>query len=608
MKNPYSHDVASQQDNGKANSSVIKKEIIKRSETSLEPNVDENDGGSKLENLLLDRRALFEISYRFFYPDVADAITLNQFESAAHHFDLYGAAEERLSPGKIDRIFDGFDQKWYRENYGVQDGDMIALFIHFLIGSKNSAHSPNCDFDEEYFLLENADMSIFHSGYVTFVCSDDKGALKVMSVRDADRLRMRAKSYADMIKIEKFLPGLTNPGALENIESFRNKIFPLFSLSIGKKEKRLNILVPNLAPEIFFGGYGALFQFCAWLKKNGTNFRFIITEQNFRKGAFQIVDSFYGMQPVYDVLKSAEIQFLSDEIEIGINEDVMCYSMWAAHIGKKIADRSGGKLFYFIQEYEHSFHTYGSAAFLGSSSLAFPHIPIFNSPELARYFEENKLGVFSGSSTPAKNIDFFVFRHVIPCLKLPNVDELNARTKRKLLFYARPERHAERNLFEVGILALEQCIRRGVFGDEWEFHGVGSLGSHFELELFAGRRIHCIPKAPLGQYYDYLSSFDIGLSFIYAPHPGVVHFEMAAAGLVTVTNTFQNRTKEHLADISNNLIGAELDLESIIEAISLARERVELAQARISAAKLSLPTSWPDSFNEMSNFIRLVKE
>ena len=48
---------------------------------------------------------------------------------------------------------------------------------------------------------------------------------------------------------------------------------------------------------------------------------------------------------------------------------------------------------------------------------------------------------------------------------------------------------------------------------------------------------------------------------MYTPHPSLVPIEMASAGMLVVTNTFDNKTAEALAAISPNLIPAEPGME-----------------------------------------------
>ena len=63
-----------------------------------------------------------------------------------------------------------------------------------------------------------------------------------------------------------------------------------------------------------------------------------------------------------------------------------------------------------------------------------------------------------------------------------------------------------------------------------------------------------------------LRDHDVGLALMYTPHPSLVPIEMASAGMMTVTNSFENKTAEAMAAISPNLIAAEPSLDGIVAA------------------------------------------
>ena len=60
-----------------------------------------------------------------------------------------------------------------------------------------------------------------------------------------------------------------------------------------------------------------------------------------------------------------------------------------------------------------------------------------------------------------------------------------------------------------------------------------------------------------------LRDHDVGLALMYTPHPSLVPIEMASAGMLTVTNSFENKTAEAMAAISPNLITAEPSIEGV---------------------------------------------
>src|SRR5215213_9618675 len=122
-------------------------------------------------------------------------------------------------------------------------------------------------------------------------------------------------------------------------------------------------------------------------------------------------------------------------------------------------------------------------------------------------------------------------------------------------------------MFELGVLALSRALERGAFADGWSLHGIGTVRAGRRLDLGGGALLELLPRAPQTAYGQLLRGHDVGLALMYTPHPSLVPMEMASAGLLTVTNTFENKTAEALHAISGNLIAAEPGLEAVATAL-----------------------------------------
>jgi hypothetical protein len=73
---------------------------------------------------------------------------------------------------------------------------------------------------------------------------------------------------------------------------------------------------------------------------------------------------------------------------------------------------------------------------------------------------------------------------------------------------------------------------------------------------------------------------------------------MASAGMVVVTNSFENKTAAAMREISGNLIVAEPSLPGVTAAL---REAVTAAgdpEARAREAAVRWPTDWRSSFTD----------
>ena len=85
---------------------------------------------------------------------------------------------------------------------------------------------------------------------------------------------------------------------------------------------------------------------------------------------------------------------------------------------------------------------------------------------------------------------------------------------------------------------------------------------------------------------------------MYTPHPSLPPIEMAAAGMPTVTNTFENKDAAALAAISANLIAAEPTVEGVAAALEQAEARCERLDQRAAGSHVDWPSSWKDSLSD----------
>ena len=87
------------------------------------------------------------------------------------------------------------------------------------------------------------------------------------------------------------------------------------------------------------------------------------------------------------------------------------------------------------------------------------------------------------------------------------------------------------------------------------------------VSLGGGASLELLPRADQAAYAELLGEHDVGLALMYTPHPSLVPIEMASAGLLTVTTSFENKTAAALQAISGNLIAAEPTVEGVPPAL-----------------------------------------
>jgi hypothetical protein len=119
-----------------------------------------------------------------------------------------------------------------------------------------------------------------------------------------------------------------------------------------------------------------------------------------------------------------------------------------------------------------------------------------------------------------------------------------------------------------------------------------------------------IERVSFTEYARFLHEYDVGLSLMYTPHPSLVPLEMAAAGMLVVTNTCLNKTKASLEAISTNLLACAPAPEAVAEGLRQAVAAVGDLPRRRRGSEVRWSTSWDETFPDetMARVERWLKE
>jgi glycosyltransferase involved in cell wall biosynthesis len=382
----------------------------------------------------------------------------------------------------------------------------------------------------------------------------------------------------------------------EDVAVVARKIAPLRWRVAEDAPVRVNLLVPAIDLQHFFGGYIAKFNLARRLADRGVRVRIVTVDPvgALPAGWERTVESFAGLAGVFEAV---EVEFgrESSGIECSRRDGFIATTWWTAHIARAALEQMEAERFvYLIQEFEPFTFPMGSYAALALESYGFPHFALYSSELLRGYFRAHRLGVYAGSEASGDE-NSVSFQNAITRVGPPSASELSARRPRRALFYARPEPHASRNMFELGVLALARALREGAFEGDWEFTGAGSVGGRSRVAL--GRTsMRLLTRSDQAGYAQLLRDHDVGLALMYTPHPSLVPLEMASAGMLTVTNSFENKTREAISAISANLITAEPTAGSIADALASAAAGAEDAERRLRGAAVAWSTTWEESF------------
>lgn len=359
--------------------------------------------------------------------------------------------------------------------------------------------------------------------------------------------------------------------------------------------KRVNLLLAMIDFKYVFGGYLGMFNLALRLRREGYRTRIILHERSDwdMESWRQQIKKYPGITTLFDEVEVISRFDRAIPVPVHPEDRFVATNCWAAHIAHETVQSLEEKCFLFmIQEYEPYFLPMNSISALFQQAYDFPQVALFSTALLADFFRRERIGVFK---RPGGETEAAIFSNAIQ--KFHPKRETLQRAERRILIYARPEEHAARNLFELGMIALAKLPRDPRISlDNWSFHGIGSIDRRVSLELAPGVPLQLLPKTSLQDYINMMPHFDVGLSLMLTPHPSLVPLEMASAGMWAVTNTFANKTKQELSAISTNLIGVPPTVDGIVDGLVQAMQRVDDLDARLAGAEIAWPTDWDAAF------------
>jgi hypothetical protein len=378
-----------------------------------------------------------------------------------------------------------------------------------------------------------------------------------------------------------------------------DKVAPLRLAVEADAPTRIDIVHPQVDLTHFFGGFIAVFNLARRLAERGHRVRVIALEGDPPAGWRERLAAYEGLASSIDRLEVVGARDRSRPIAASA-DDVLVATHWtAAHVAAgALEDLRADRFLYLIQEYEPLIFPASSAAAMARQSYDLPHAALFSSRLLRDWFADQAIGVFANGEDEAERASAWFENAITPVGPVPAAD-LRRPGPRRLLFYARPETHAERNLFEIGAMAVDAAIAEGHLAG-WELFGIGTVERSERPLLLphSGARLRLLPRQRQAEYARILRASDVGLALMHTPHPSLVPIEMAAAGMPTVTSTFGNKGAAALARISPNLIAAEPTVAAVKAALARAEREADDLERRAHGSTVRWPRSWDEALSD----------
>ncbi len=392
---------------------------------------------------------------------------------------------------------------------------------------------------------------------------------------------------------------VARPGGEDGLVRLLKQMIAPLQYNVSTAEPpRVNLLMATVDFNYIFGGYLAMFNLAKKIGQMGNRVRIVIVEPcAYKPKEWRVkIQEYPGLEDLFDYVETSYNYDRSHPLEVNPQDIFIATSCWTAHIASQIAGSLNGRKFiFFAQEYEPIFFPMGSSHALAEQSYCLPQFTIFSTELLRQYFRQHSIGIYR-DGTESGDASSLVINNAIHAFDV-SLQDIAGRRKKRFLFYARPEAHAARNLYELGLVGLESAVQQGLFSSDWEFYGIGTIGNNRLIPLSREAHLTLLPKVSLKEYLELIPTFDLGMSLMLSPHPSLVPLEMAAAGMPTITNTYANKTALELSRISPNLIGIEPTVEGIVGGLAAGLKRVGDYPGRVAGAHIHWPTSWSQVFD-----------
>ncbi len=220
--------------------------------------------------------------------------------------------------------------------------------------------------------------------------------------------RHRARSPPRQLRLDALPPADAGHGARPTgaarpaAGAIADKIAPLaLDASPTTRPPRINLLIPTIDLQHFFGGYIAKFNLARRLPTAGCACG---SSRSTRSGRCPATGSGRSSPTAGSAACSIASRSRSAAsppgIEVSRADSFIATTWWTAHIAHRrlAGPRARSAFLYLIQEYEPFTFPMGTYAALAGESYGFPHYALFSTELLRDYFRAHGIGVYAAGS------------------------------------------------------------------------------------------------------------------------------------------------------------------------------------------------------------------
>jgi hypothetical protein len=285
--------------------------------------------------------------------------------------------------------------------------------------------------------------------------------------------------------------------------------------------KKLHLLVPHLPPEPVFGGISTALHLATSLAQNHALSLDIVSTNYEIRNFSNTVDI---LRRDYNAPSDLMVNDFTKDFVISPGDVCISTAWWTAEYVQKLQSSEIPLThIYLIQDFEPNFYSWSSNFARAFSTYSKSSIKVFNTNLLREYFVNQNLAMKSDLTLK-------------PLLSTAVNKAKKKVDQTSLIFYYRPS--VSRNMSSLTLESIEYFVANRQNEGNLVLTAVGEKIHNFKV---AGQQVISYGHLPVHLYQDLLSHQDIGLSLMLSPHPSYPPLDFAASGILTVTNSFENK-------------------------------------------------------------------
>jgi len=484
-----------------------------------------------------------------FYQDEVPGLA----EPAIQHFLLRGGLEGH------DPIPMGFDCRWYMSQHPEVARSRTNPLIHYLRKGLVLGYDPSPIFSVSWYRKQNPD--VVRTGIEPLTHYVWKG------FQEGRTPSASGPQWAPEVET-----------ASQVVEESRS--WPPFATRSVPAVRRITLV----ADTIDSGAATAIIVAGLWANASGRCLRVLTRTTQVQPSTIMHILSMEGIS-LENSLESTRIPLRTDSDDLlpVSKQDVFLTTSWSS-TQALLSSVSPDRIAYLLQEDERVFYPVGSNWLHANNTMNCPEISVLaNSQGLFDHLIATGVG-------NVKDTGFVFTPSFLSCASPGRRLDQRGDRRIRICFYARPK--SPRNLYSLGVAAIDKAIARGIITSEME---VVFLGDNVHPIRFVDGSASSVVKDNSSQgRQDFWRTIDIGISLATSSYPGNSTYEMAVNGSVIVTNRWPD--KPNLAATLSRIVEADPDVDDIVKAISEAMHVLGAVESQpYEPEDVEIFRSWQDN-------------